>query len=287
MENLSLSGGAFKASAFIGCITYLEDHDMMKDIQNVIGSSAGAIIGMLICLGFNAAEMREFVVSELQGFIDQEVELENLFNIFYSLGVDDGSNHVRVFEKALSLKNIPINVTFGQLQDHSIRNLIICGSNLTTSEIEYFCAKNTPDMEVTMAVRISISIPFIVQPVFYNNMVYVDASLFNNNPSNYFEKNTLCLLISSPPSSAIASLEDLNLLSYTHLMMTSVFKRMNQKDLTTDLVVDIVIDDEDFDVETFKLRACVTDIDKYIAIGHASITHMMATMSTKKQTLEV
>lgn len=276
MENLSLSGGAFKASAFIGCIKYLEESDMMKDIKNVIGSSAGAIIGMLICLGFDAAEMREFVVGELQGFIDQEVELENLFNIFYSLGVDDGANHLRVFEKALSLKNIPINVTFGQLQDHSTRNLIVCGSNLTTSEIEYFCAENTPDMEVTMAIRISISIPFIVQPVFYNNMVYVDASLFNNNPSNYFEKNTLCLLISSPESSKITSLEDLNLLSYTHLMMTSVFKRINQKELTTDLIVDIVIDDQDFDMETFKLRACVADIDKYIAMGNATITNVFS-----------
>lgn len=283
MENLSLSGGAFKSSAFIGAIKYLEEHGHMKEIKNVVGSSAGAIIGLLTCIGFTADEMRLFVLKEVQGFVDHEVELDNIFNIFYTLGVDDGRAHVQVFERALSFKKIPPRVTFGQLQDHTSLNLVICGSNLTTATYEYFSAKESPDMEVVLAVRISMSIPYIVQPVFYNNMVYVDASLFNNNPSDYFETDSISLIIKSDETS-ISSLDDLNILSFTKLMLTSVFKRLNQnKNTNTTASVDIYINDDDFDFDTFKLKASAADIEKYIEIGY---TTMQTQMLTKTQTLE-
>jgi predicted acylesterase/phospholipase RssA len=136
--NLVLSGGAFKASVFIGCIKYLEERDEMKHIANIVGSSAGSIVGLFICLGYSWKEMRDFAALEAAEFSKKEVDIENLFDIFDTLGIDDGTDIVKVFERIFAFKSIDHDMTFDQLVTQFGINLVICGSCLTTASVAYF-----------------------------------------------------------------------------------------------------------------------------------------------------
>jgi predicted acylesterase/phospholipase RssA len=285
-RNIVLSGGAFKASAFIGCYKYLEEHGGTESVRNVIGSSAGSIIGFLICLGYTWKQMRDFVVVEAKAFSEQEIDIESIFNIFYTLGIDDGAEAIRVFERALQTKypNHDVHMTFLTLAKITGKNFVVCGSNITTASATYFGVDTTPHMEVTKALRISVSIPMIMTPVIEGNDLYVDASLFNNFPIEYFhDKNlpftdTLALIISTP-SSPIA-LDNLNMLAYMKLMLESIFKRVNQKkeklmSSPTNVIVDIVLEDDMFDFEKFKLIMDSNSLDKFIDHGYSQLHNIL------------
>ena len=178
-RNLVLSGGAFKATAFIGCIRYLEEKGICNDIINIIGSSAGAIVALLLGVGFNSREMEDFIIKELQKFQDHEIDLENVLDIFYTLGIDNGESHVQVFQRILLFKGYDPEITFLNLIKATGKNIVICGSNLTTASVEYFSVDSSPNMKVIDAIRISISIPLLITPVEYNNSLYFYASLFD------------------------------------------------------------------------------------------------------------
>jgi predicted acylesterase/phospholipase RssA len=281
-RNIVFSGGAFKSTAFIGCIKYLEEQDLSKDIINVIGSSAGAIAGLLFTLGYSSSEMRDFAIKELTEFKNRDVDIESLFNIFYTLGIDDGEEHIKVFRRALTMKGLASNATFLDIAKHTGKNYVVCGSNLTTAKVEYFSVDTTPDMEIALAVRISTAVPFLITPVFHKGQVYVDASLFNNFPTEYFcmpmrpFTDTIALTVHESIEKTKNAESELDLLSYTRLMLMAAFVRINTKDSliessATNKIIDIIVDTDAFDVETFKLRADIKDIDSNIDIGYKSV----------------
>ena len=281
-RNIVFSGGAFKSTAFIGCIKYLEEQDLSKDIINIIGSSAGAIAGLLFTLGYSSSEMRDFAIKELTEFKNRDVDIESLFNIFYTLGIDDGEEHIKVFRRALTMKGLASNATFLDIAKHTGKNYVVCGSNLTTAKVEYFSVDTTPDMEIALAVRISTAVPFLITPVFHKGQVYVDASLFNNFPTEYFcmpmrpFTDTIALTVHESIEKTKNAESELDLLSYTRLMLMAAFVRINTKDSliessATNKIIDIIVDTDAFDVETFKLRADIKDIDSNIDIGYKSV----------------
>jgi predicted acylesterase/phospholipase RssA len=80
------------------------------------------------------------------------------------------------------------NITFRELEaltkmeGSRFKGLTLTGSNLTTSELEYYSVRQTPDMPIVDAVRISASFPVGFQPVIMNGQVKVDGGLLENLP---------------------------------------------------------------------------------------------------------
>ena len=275
-RNLVLSGGAFKATAFIGCIKFLEARGLCQDLINVIGSSAGAIVALMFVIGLTSEQMTAFVIEELEHFQKNEIDLENVLDLFYNLGVEDGTKHVFVFERLLAKKEYDTSITFLQLIKSTGKNLVICGANVSDAREEYFSADSVPDMRIIDALRISISVPFLLTPVVHNDSLYVDASLFDNFPTQYFSDSikrpftdTIAICISS--NETRPDLNNLNLLSYTHLILNAIFKRLNPSPcgLTekTNRIIKILNNDALFDTDTFKLIADTDKVNQYIQDG--------------------
>ncbi len=89
----------------------------------------------------------------------------------------------------------PDHITFKDIQrisekhpDLHFKDIVITGSNLTEKKLEFFSADTTPDMEIAMATRISMSLPVFFKPVTYNDKVYVDGGALNNFPMDIFDK---------------------------------------------------------------------------------------------------
>jgi len=57
IENLVLSGGGLLGISYIGLFRYLEEYQATQQIKTVIGSSAGAILGMLFIIGYSHSQI--------------------------------------------------------------------------------------------------------------------------------------------------------------------------------------------------------------------------------------
>ena len=56
-ENLVFEGGGIRGIAFGGVLKYFEEHNLMKYVKRVAGSSAGAIVAAGVAIGYNGEEI--------------------------------------------------------------------------------------------------------------------------------------------------------------------------------------------------------------------------------------
>jgi predicted acylesterase/phospholipase RssA len=282
-KNLVLSGGALKSTSFIGCFKYMEENKI-DTIQTVIGSSAGAMMGLLYVLGFNSSQMRDYIIEELKAYSVSETDFESMFEIFTTLGIDSGTEFSKMCEKVLNIAGFSTKATFSELAKRRGKNLVVCGSNLTLAKCEYFGVDTTPDMEIVKAIRISISLPILFTPIIMNDMVYVDACIFNHNPIDYFTNtnnpfiDTIALVIGGTKT---PTAKDLNLFSYMQLILLSMLSCINDNkgEGKNNLIIPIDIFDETgvsgFNFDTMKFNTSDELLEGYIELGYSSIVKKM------------
>jgi len=189
-DTVCLSGCGIFGFTFIGAIYELINNNLL-DIDNIttwIGTSAGAIISFIFALGYNIDEILDFI--ENFNFNILLPKKLKLFTIFNTNGLNNGNKFVFIFKKFIFNKYNVDDLTFTQLYELSNKKLIIIGTNYTKNTEEVFSLENTPNMSIITAVRISMSIPIIFSPIFYNNCYYMDGGIKNNFPYNYCNPNT-------------------------------------------------------------------------------------------------
>jgi len=197
-RNLVLSGGSVYAFAHIGALFRLQEKKLIdiKNLKAVAGASAGALFGFLIVLGFSLTEIWDFLKS-----IDiNKLIKPSFFSLMTEYGMDSGKIIHDILEDILfNVTNIK-KITMKQLYNITKIHFTIVGSCLTTKEIVYFDHINTPNFEVALAVRISISMPGFFTPVTFDNKQYIDGAFLNAYPMNLFEdklNETIGILICS------------------------------------------------------------------------------------------
>jgi len=278
--NLVLSGGAFKSCAFIGCIKYLEEIKAVTTIKNVIGSSAGGIIALMYCVGVSTNEMRDLMVKGMHDYLDKDIDVEAVFDIFDTMGLDDASIFTSMMRDLLSKTFNDPDINFRDFSKATGKNFVVTGSNVSLAKVEYFSIDTTPEMSVVDAVRISISLPFVMKPVVYKECIYVDGSIFNNFPIEYFQtpgkpfQDTIALLLGCPFTPP--KVTDLNLFKFTRILIDAMFMRVNEKISNVgknNQVINMEFPDDNygFDLGTFKLIMNDTKLEEYIAYGYKSI----------------
>jgi len=187
--SIVLSGGAMKCIATLGCIEALYEKQGDECIRNYIGTSAGAIICCALCIGMKPNECLSFIDECFKSPDISRFDPLEVLNILSSFGCSSGRNLDILIERLLSRGKFTKDTTFIEFTKKTGKNLVICGTNISKERAEYFCIDNTPSMPVSMALRISCSIPIIFAPVKYNGDLYCDGMVYKNIPIDYFDKS--------------------------------------------------------------------------------------------------
>ena len=197
-KNLVLSGGSIRGISLVGAVKKLVDSDLIQldKLKAVAGTSAGAMLSLLIVLGFSIDEIWNFIY-----FIDMKKTVNpNILLFLEKCGMETGEIIHNLFEEILAKKTGINNINFQQLHQITNIHLTMVGSCLTTKEIIYYDHINTPNFKVSMALRISIGIPGFFTPIVIGNKKYIDGGVLNNYPMNLFEHcldETIGILISN------------------------------------------------------------------------------------------
>jgi predicted acylesterase/phospholipase RssA len=191
-HNIALSGGGIHTIAFIGCVKYLQEHKKLDELYNVIGSSGGSIMCLMLVLNFTYEEMID-VIKHI--FKEHEslfsFSMRSIFNIPKTYGMNNGDIIIQTVRTILKKKNIDVDITFIDLIKKTGKNIIVATTNLSKKKIEYLSVDTYPEMKVITAIRMSTCVPIIFEPVKYYNDVYVDSFIYNNFPIDFFDKFTV------------------------------------------------------------------------------------------------
>jgi WD40 repeat protein len=213
----------------------------LEQIQRLAGTSAGAITATLLGIGYDLNELKQVLINfNFLDFLDSQEFKEQLLNLkkkdfkLKDFGLNLIFNNLFLFKDILKKLNnnyglfpgdlfrlwienkinakLKIkNATFQDLKqiiesninnNNNLKSIFLIGSNLTTGKYEIFSHLHTPDMIISDAVRISISIPIVFYPHKYyiknelnkriikpnkENIFYVDGGLLNNYPIRIFD----------------------------------------------------------------------------------------------------
>ena len=211
-KNLALEGGGIRGIAYAGAFKILEDKGVLQNIENIAGSSAGAIAGVLLAVGYHAAEI-DSILNALPfqkfndgggGVIGKYIRIKKRYGVYKGDRFENWVRHV------VKHKTGNANLTFKelhQLKNNSAtyKNLYITGTNLSQQKLQVFSHLTTPNLPIATAVRISGGIPLYFTPIALNNAFkkvpiadttaavnyYVDGGMLCNYPISMFDSCTL------------------------------------------------------------------------------------------------
>jgi NTE family protein len=200
-------GGGVKGIGLAGALATLEERDYRA--QNIAGTSAGAITAALLAAGYSASELRELIVSldyrqfEDRGWEDKIPLIERSLSMLLDLGLYEGDRFLEWIRERLVAKGVH---TFADLvhdefaDDPRYRSrLQVVASDVTTHELLVLPRDATKlgiqpdDLDVALAVRMSMSIPIFFEPVRVVNEktgqvhVIVDGGMLSNFPVWLFD----------------------------------------------------------------------------------------------------
>jgi predicted acylesterase/phospholipase RssA len=180
-KSLCLSGGGIMGFIHLGVLNCLETRNLTKHINTVVATSIGAVVGVLFCIGLKSS-----VILEKMTKINHEImQFSNVEQFFTTYGMDTGEYFMaQLVDIFLEQKVYPL-ITLQELNKLTGIRLIITGTNLSKHQTTYFTPETYPDMRVLEAVRISISVPFLLTAVIRDQDVYVDGGIKDNYPLKY------------------------------------------------------------------------------------------------------
>lgn len=152
-----LSGGGARGIAHLGVLKALEEMGIKPSI--ISGTSAGAIAGAFYAGGYSIVDIKKII---------EQADFFNLTNILIK---KQGLFAMKGFEK-LYQTHFPNN----QFSDLQIP-LIIAATDISKGEIVYFSSGN-----LAQPLMASCCIPFVFQPLYFNDSYFVDGGVLNNFP---------------------------------------------------------------------------------------------------------
>lgn len=207
-KNLVFEGGGVRGIAFAGATEVLEQKNILQGIEKIGGTSAGSIIGMMLCLGYSASEIHTIMLNlKIQEFNDGRGGVFGKYKRARNeFGIHKGDTFAKWIENLVEQKTGNPGLTFFQLDSLRKTNKVFksfycVGTNLSKQRAEVFSTGTTPNLPIKTAVRISSSIPFFYEPVLldssgieptkiikgYNYQLYVDGGISENFPINLFD----------------------------------------------------------------------------------------------------
>ena len=183
-KNLVISGGGISGLGIIGILKYLNEKNLLVNIDNYIGTSVGSIICFFLSLDFNINELIEFVCNFDFSKILDNLDIDNLFDKW---GFSNSEKLEYLIMRMIQIKNINSDITFKEHFELTGKNLIITGTCLNESKAYYFNHERNPNMKILLAICISCAVPVVFEPIKYDDKLWLDGGIIDNYPINYFE----------------------------------------------------------------------------------------------------
>ena len=203
-----MEGGGVRGLAYAGALKVLEEKGIVQQLERVGGSSAGAIAGMMVCIGYSAAEIDSLMMDlPVQKFNEGKGGVIGKYERFKKdFGIYKGDNFEKWLQELIAHKTGKPFLSFNQLHQLHLKNnlykdLYCTGTNLSKQRLEVFSFQFTPDMPIELAVRISGSVPLYFEPIALNDKLekikrsdpasfinyYVDGGMLCNYPICIFD----------------------------------------------------------------------------------------------------
>lgn len=192
-EYIVFSGGGIKGISYCGALDILNKLDILGNIKGFAGTSAGSIVAALLAIGYTTDEITDIMTKlDLTEMVDGHTSyFREGLNLAQTYGMVPGSYVYDFLGSLIEKKTGFEDYTIQQLFDDKKIKLVIVATDMSTSQSRYFYPNSPVEFDSTIpirkAIRTSISIPFLFEPILHLNNYHVDGGVLDNYPIHVFD----------------------------------------------------------------------------------------------------
>ena len=206
IRNLVFEGAGMRGIAYCGVLEELENRQLLKGVEKVGGTSAGALMALTVALGYSSSEIRELIGStNFKRLNDGRYFLfGGIHRMQRNFGWYRGERLDSWIGAIIKKKTGNENISFEEWIQKGYKGLYVTGTCLNRQRLIVFSHETYPKMKVRDAVRISMSIPLYFGAVCINQQgqvirktrrldtldIMVDGGFTGNFPIRLFDSTT-------------------------------------------------------------------------------------------------
>jgi predicted acylesterase/phospholipase RssA len=188
-KRLLFAGGGTRCLAFLPTLQCLEKEEILTDVNEWWGTSAGALVATLLALTKACGSIRE-ILKNIDFAKFRDVCIMNLVQLTSSWGLDDGISLLKEVTRLMeSAKPGSSNYTMTD-----VKGLHIVVADLNLHQTVVISSENFPTLKVVDAIRASMSLPIFYKPFKcpINGHYWVDGGLRAHFPWHCLKSDDQC-----------------------------------------------------------------------------------------------
>ena len=194
-EYIVFSGGGIKGISYCGALQALDKLDILnkKMIKGFAGTSAGSISAAMLAIGYTVAELTDIMLKiNTNDLVDGQTSyLREGLNFVQTYGLVPGAYVYDLLGKLIADKTGSADYTIEQLYSDKQIKLVIVSTDMNYAKSRYFYPGNPIEVDskvsIRQAVRMSMGIPFMFEPILHNGSYMVDGGVLDDFPIHVFD----------------------------------------------------------------------------------------------------
>lgn len=170
----------------LGAIQHLEQNNFidMKNIESIYGTSAGAIIGVLICLKYDWETINDYIIKRPWHDVFP-IKVQNIFDAYTKKGIFDIKTIEKCFKPLLDAKDISMDINLEDFYKFSNIDLHMYSFEINEYKICDISYLTHPKLSLMTAIQMTCALPVLVTPVCIEDKCYIDGGMTSNYPLNF------------------------------------------------------------------------------------------------------
>ena len=183
IKHLVISGGGPIMFQIISAIQELESKEYlnMKNIDSIYGTSAGAIVAVMISLKFDWETINDYIIKRPWQDVFP-IKVQNILDTYTKKGIFDIKNIEKCFKPLFDTKDIPLNITMKDFFTLTNIDIHMYSFEINEYKVKDISHETFPDLPILTAIQMSCALPILVRPVFIDEKCFIDGGVGCNYP---------------------------------------------------------------------------------------------------------
>lgn len=269
IKHLVLSGGGPIMIQILAAIQELEQNKYLNinDIESIYGTSAGAVVGIMISLQFDWQTLNDYIIKRPWKDVFP-IKVQNILDAYSKKGIFDIKTVEKCFKPLFDAKNISLDITMEEFYQLTKKDIHLYAFEVNEYKIEDISHITYPTLSLLKAVQMTCAIPVLMSPVFIDNKCFMDGGVACNYPLQF------CVESGKPndeilgfknkyfDDESILINNNSTLLDYLLYFLFKAIFNINTKYVQPTIKNEVILDTSRISFETLKLSISNIDIRK-------------------------
>lgn len=186
IKHLVISGGGPIMIQIISAIQELERKEYlnMENIESIYGTSAGAVVGIMISLKFDWETLNDYIIKRPWQDVFP-LKVQNILDAYGKKGIFDIKTVEKCFKPLFDAKDISLDINMKDFYELTKIDLHLFSFEVNEYKIVEISHKTHPDLKLLEAVQMTCALPVLISPVCIDEKCYMDGGVGCNYPLSF------------------------------------------------------------------------------------------------------